>query len=124
MNRLIKSLVIGMVCLPYFFIAAANAASDPNAVVLNVLDPRGAIPPPPFNVPSKRVTNLDGKTVGIYWIGKAGGDHFWDGVADLMHKRYPHTKIIKYYTHVFTVGDKMAAKIAKQVDTLFYGVGD
>ena len=64
MNRLIKSLVIGMVCLPYFFAAAATAATNPDAVVLNVLAPRGAIPPPPFNVPSKRVTNLDGKTVG------------------------------------------------------------
>ena len=121
MNRLIKSLIIGMVCLPYMF---AMAATKSDEVVLNVLDPRGAIPPPPFNVPSERVTNLDGKTVGIYWIGKAGGDHFWDGVADLMHKKFPNTKIIKYYTHEFTVNDKKAAQIAKEVDTLFYGVGD
>ena len=122
MNRLIKSLVIGMVCLPYFFAMAAPKSGG--EVELNVLDPRGEIPPPPFNAPTERVTNLAGKTVGIYWIGKAGGDNFWDGVEDLMHKNFPNTKIMRYNTHEFTVNDVMAAKIAKEVDTMFYGVGD
>lgn len=121
MNRLIKSLVIGMVCLPYFFAVAAPKSSS--EVELNVMDPRGEIPPPPFNAPSERVTNLDGKTVGIYWIGKAGGNNFWDGVEDLMHEKFPNTKI-KRYQGPFDLGDEMAGKIAKEVDTMFYGVGD
>ena len=120
MNRLIKSLVIGMICMPYML---AMAATKSDEVVLNVLDPRGEIPPPPFNVPADRVTNLDGKTVGIYWIGKAGGNNFWDGVEDLMHKRFPKTKI-KRYQGPFDLGAERAAKIAKEVDTMFYGVGD
>lgn len=121
MNRLIKSFVIGMVCLPYFFAVAAPKSGG--EVELNVMDPRGEIPPPPFNAPSERVTNLDGKTVGIYWIGKAGGDNFWDGVEGLMHKRFPNTTI-KRYRGPFDLGAERAATIAKEVDTMFYGVGD
>ena len=120
MNRLIKSLVIGIVCLPYLYAVAATKSSE---VTLEVMDPRGEIPPPPFNAPSERVSNLDGKTVGIYWIGKAGGDNFWDNVEALLHAQYPNTKV-RRYQGVFDLGDKRAAEIAKEVDTVFYGVGD
>ena len=74
MNRLIKSMVIGIVCLPYLFAVAATKTDE---VVIEVMDPRGEIPPPPFNAPAERISNLDGKTVGIYWIGKTPPDNFF-----------------------------------------------
>ena len=68
MKRLIKSLVLGIVCLPFLF---ATAATQSGEVVLEVMDPRCEIPPPPFHSPAARVSNLDGKTLGIFWLGKA-----------------------------------------------------
>src|SRR3990172_10344856 len=120
MNRLIKTMVTGIVCLPYLFAVAATKTDE---VVIEVMDPRGEIPPPPFNAPAERISNLDGKTVGIYWIGKAGGDNFWDNVEALLNERYPNTKT-KRYQGIFDLGDARAAEIAKEVDTVFYGVGD
>ena len=120
MNRLIKSMVIGIVCLPYLFAVAATKTDE---VILEVMDPRGEIPPPAFNAPAERVSNLDGKTVGIYWIGKAGGDNFWDNVEALLNEKYPNTKT-KRYQGIFDLGDARAAEIAKEVDTVFYGIGD
>ena len=120
MKRSLKSLITGLALIPFLFAVSIVNAKD---VVLEVMDPRGAVPPPPFNAPSPRVTNLDGKTVGIYWIGKAGGDNFWDGVEELLNERFPNTKTVRY-RGPFTVEDEQANKIAKEVDTLFYGVGD
>jgi hypothetical protein len=120
MKRLMVHLVIGV-----FAVSAAIAADAPkrNAVTLEVMNPRGVIPPPPFHAPAPRVTDLNGKKIGIYWIGKAGGDNFWDGVAELLAAKYPKAEI-KRYRGPFDLGDKMAAQVAKEVDTLFYGVGD
>ena len=122
MKRPMKSLALGTICLllPYL---NATAAPQSGEVVLDVLDPRGAIPPPPFNAPAARVSSLDGKTVGIYWLGKAGGNNFWDGVEEMLHEKYPNTKV-KRYQGPFDLGDKRAAEIAKEVDTILYGVGD
>ena len=120
MRRLFKTLVTGLVVLPYLLVLSLPAVAD---VELEVLDPRGEIPPPPFNAPSDRVSNLDGKTVGIYWIGKAGGNNFWDGVEKLLNERYPNTKTVRYQGP-FDLGDERAAQIAAEVDTVLYGVGD
>lgn len=90
---------------------------------LEVMNPRGEIPPPPFHAPAERVGDLNGKRVGIYWIGKAGGDSFWDGVEKLVNERYPQAKTIRY-EGPFDLGDAEAAKLAREVDTVFYGVGD
>jgi hypothetical protein len=120
MKRLLQGMAVGFLLLPGLLV---NAASRSDAVTLEVMNPRGEIPPPPFNAPSERVTNLDGKTVGIYWIGKAGGDNFWDGVEELLNEKYPNTKTVRY-RGPFDLGDARAAQIIKEVDTMFYGVGD
>ncbi len=121
MKRLTIGLVIGL-----FAVSAIMFGADTpkrNAVTLEVMNPRGIIPPPPFNAPSPRVKELAGKRIGIYWIGKAGGDNFWDGVEELLKAKYPNAEI-KRYKGAFDLGEKMAAQVAKEVDTLFYGVGD
>jgi len=120
MKRLMISLVIG-ICVVSVMFAAATPKS--NSVTLEVMNPRGEIPPPPFHPPSPRVQDLAGKRIGIYWIGKAGGDNFFDGVEELLRAKYP-TAEIKRYRGPFDLGDKRAAEVAKEVDTLFYGVGD
>lgn len=93
------------------------------AATLEVFSPRGEIPPPPFHAPAPRVTDLEGKTIGLYWIGKAGGDNFWDGIEELLNEKYPNVKTVRYMGP-FDLGEIQAGKIAKEVDTMFYGVGD
>lgn len=120
MNRYFKSMLYGLAMLP---VLAAFGPSRSQAATLEVMIPRGEIPPPPFHAPSPRVTDLAGKTVGIYWIGKAGGDNFWDGVEGLLNERFPNTKTVRY-EGPFDLGEIRAREIAKEVDTVFYGVGD
>lgn len=120
MKRLLQDITAGLLMLTGLL---AYAASNSEAVTFEVMNPRGEVPPPPFNAPSERVSDLDGKTVGIYWIGKAGGDNFWDGVEQLMNERYPNTKTVRY-RGPFDLGAERAAKIIKEVDTMLYGVGD
>jgi hypothetical protein len=120
MKRLIICILGGILFIPGLFSADAPKRSS---ATLEVMNPRGEIPPPAFNAPSPRVSDLAGKKIGIYWIGKAGGDNFWDGIEEMLKTKYP-TAEIKRYKGAFDLGEKMAAQVSKEVDTLFYGVGD
>jgi hypothetical protein len=102
---------------------AVLASVRSQAATLEVMNPRGEIPPPPSQAPSPRIDKLDGKRVGIYWIGKAGGDNFWDAVEELLHQRHPGARVVRF-EGPFDLGDTKAAELAGQVDTMFYGVGD
>jgi hypothetical protein len=120
MNRSLQCLTAGLLfLLPGLFAAQAPKRS----VTLEVMNPRAEIPSPPMSPLSPRVKDLAGKRIGIYWIGKAGGDNFWDNVDLLLKEKYPTAKILRY-EGVFDLGDKRAAEIAKEVDALLYGVGD
>ncbi|MEJ2109897.1 MAG: hypothetical protein P8Z37_08295 [Acidobacteriota bacterium] len=80
MKRLISCLMVLMVGV----LGMIGCSSKPDSVTLEAMNPRAAIPPPPFSPPSPRVDELAGKRIGIYWLGKAGGDNFWDGVDELL----------------------------------------
>ena len=99
------------------------AQAPKKGVTLEVMNPRSEIPPPPMFPDTARVKDLAGKRIGIYWIGKAGGDNFWDNVALLLQEKYPTSKILRY-EGPFDLGEQKAGEIAKEVDTLLYGVGD
>jgi len=120
MKRLTSCLMVGVLFMLGW---SALTAGPPDTVSLEVMNPRAKIPPPPFFPPSPRVKELSGKKIGIYWLGKAGGDNFWDGVDELLKERYPTATIVRY-RGPFDLGDEMAAKISKEVDTVLYGVGD
>jgi hypothetical protein len=120
MNRYARFFIL---CLSMMSMLITIGAIPSHAVTLEVMNPRGEIPPPPFHAPVPRVGNLDGKRIGIYWIGKAGGNNFWDGVEELLNERYPNARTVRY-EGPFDLGDARAAEIAREVDTLFYGVGD
>ncbi|MBF8270613.1 MAG: hypothetical protein HW386_2322 [Gammaproteobacteria bacterium] len=120
MNSYIRALAVSLLMIP---VLAIIGATQTNAVTLEVMNPSGEIPPPPFHAPSSRISNLDGKKVGIYWIGKAGGDNFWNGVEELLNERFPKVQTVRY-EGPFDLGDARAAELAREVDTMFYGVGD
>jgi hypothetical protein len=119
MKKRINWLLIGVSLLVTLCWVGPVAAQ----VTLEVLNPRGEIEPPPTLAPSTRVTDLAGKKIGLYWNGKVGTDVFFDTVEKLLKEKFPTIKVLRY-TGAFDLGDKLAAKIAKEVDTLINGVGD
>ena len=124
MKRIWKCLLPAILGPSLVAMAAGKSTQlKPGVVNLEVLNPRGEIPPPPFVAPTARITDLAGKKIGLYWIGKAGGNNFWDAVEQLLKEKYPTAKISRY-RGPFDLGEKRAVEIAKEVDTILYGVGD
>ncbi len=92
-------------------------------VTLEVLNPRGEIELPPVTAPSARIADLSGKTIGLYWNEKQGGNHFWNGIERLLKEKMPEATVLRY-SGAFDLGDELAAKIAEETDAFLYGVGD
>jgi hypothetical protein len=113
---------IGLCCM-LLAVFLVNTTSARGAVTLTVLNPRGEIASPPAAPPSARIADLTGKKIAIYWNGKAGGDNFWNNIEALVKERLPNTVVLRY-DGPFDIGDAQAAKIAKEADAFFYGVGD
>ena len=117
--------ISAVLILVVFFFACHPFNSDSNAsdVTLHVLNPRGKITLPPLSPPSKRISDLKGKKIGLYWNEKQGGNHFWNGIEQVLKEKLPETAILRY-SGAFDLGDELAAKMAKEVDAFLYGVGD
>jgi hypothetical protein len=115
-NLICRLIVSAVVVLTAGYLFAAE-------VKLHVLNPRGEITLPPVSAPSARIADLAGKKIGLYWNGKAGGDHFWNGIESLLKQKLPNTTVLRYEGS-FDLGDALAAKMAKETDAFLYGVGD
>ena len=92
-------------------------------VILEVLNPRGEIDPPKTLGISPRVSDLEGRRIGLYDNGKQGFADFLDVIEKLLKEKYP-TAIIKRYHGAFDLGMPLAETMAKEVDTFIYGSGD
>jgi hypothetical protein len=114
-----------LLCISIVGVVVALAAGKLFAaeVKLQVLNPRGEITLPPVSAPSGRIADLAGKKIGLYWNGKAGGNHFWNGIEKLLIEKLPSTPVLRY-EGAFDLGDALAAKMAKETDAFLYGVGD
>jgi hypothetical protein len=91
--------------------------------VLRVLNPRGEREAMPARGISLRVAKLEGKRIGLYWNGKPDGDYFWETIEGMLKKRFPTATVLRY-NGPGDLGEALAAKMAKEVDTFLYGVGD
>ena len=107
----------------FFACQPVNSDLDASDVTLHVLNPRGEITLPPISSPSPRIPELKGKKIGLYWNEKPGGNHFWNGIEQLLKEKLPETAILRY-SGAFDLGDELAAKMAKEMDAFLYGVGD
>jgi hypothetical protein len=107
----------------FFACQPVNSDLDGSGVTLHVLNPRGEITLPPLSPPCKRIPDLKGKKIGLYWNEKPGGNHFWNGIEDLLKEMLPETAILRY-SGAFDLGDDLAKKMAKETDAFLYGVGD
>ena len=88
-----------------------------------VLSPRGEIEPPKTVGISPRFSDLTGKTIGLYDIGKDGFKNFLDVIEELLKEKYPSVTV-KRFNGAFDLGEQLALQIAKKVDIVIYGVGD
>ncbi len=100
---------------------AASAKSG--KVELEVLNPRGKIEAVPVSSPSRRLTGLQGKTIGLYSNSKPGMDNFYAVFEELLKKKYPAVKVITM-RGAFLIRDDDARALAKEADAFVYGVGD
>jgi hypothetical protein len=90
---------------------------------LEVLNPRGRIDHSPYRAPNPRIPDLSGKKIALYWNGKAGGNNLFSALEGILKEKYPAATIIQSRgTH--QISDEMATRLAKEVDTFVYGVGD
>ena len=72
--------------------------------------------------PARRLADLSGKRIGLYWNIKAGGDLALEHVHDILGKRYPGTTFTHYLGDV-GMGTRhctaaLADRITKEVDAV------
>lgn len=94
-----------------------------DGVTLELLNPRGKIKTTPASSPSPRLTDLNGKTIGLYSNSKPGMDNFYTVFEELLKEKYPTIKTVTM-RGAFLIRDDDAEALAKQADAFVYGVGD
>ncbi len=118
-----KGVYLVVTVLTFLSFLALQGGTIAEAVTLRVLNPRSEVEPPKNLGIAGRVTDLAGKKIGLYWLGKPDGDVFFARVQKLLEEKFPTAKVMQF-SGAFDIGDGLAAKIAKEVDTFVYGVGD
>ncbi len=111
-----------LVCAGLFL--AGTAAAQ---VTLEVMDPRGEIPPPPTVGISARVSNLAGKKIVLVDNGKFGADNFLNVIAQILKQKYPDATIVmdpKPSAQTITNLPKWYPTVKQQGDLFIFGVGD
>ncbi len=61
-----------------------------------LVNPAGVIKVIPIKM-AARINSLEGKTIGLKWNMKPGGNIFLDRIAELLKEKIPSAKIIKFY---------------------------
>jgi len=96
-------------------------------VTLEVMNPRGEIPPPKTLGISPRGGSLDGKKIVLIDNGKYGASNFLDALADKLKQKYPSATIVmdpKPAAQTITDLPKWYPTVKQQGDLFVFGVGD
>ena len=109
----------------------SGAAQQPKAlgtgpITLEVLNPRGDIPPIEVTGIVARVRDLEGKKIGLVDNGKAGADYFLDATEELLKKKFPSATILRFRKTEGTINPapKMYSAVAEKCDVFIYATGD
>jgi len=105
------------------FLAATSSAQ----VRLEVMNPRGEIPPPKTLGISPRSGGLEGKRIVLIDNGKFGASNFLDVLADMLKQKYPTATIVMYpkpAAQTITNLPKWYPTVKQQGDLFVFGVGD
>ncbi len=104
-----------------------SAATASAQVTLEVMNPRGEIPPPKTLGISPRGGSLDGKKIVLIDNGKFGASNFLDALADLFKEKYPKAIVVMYpkpAAQTITDLPKWYPTVKQQGDLFVFGVGD
>jgi predicted GTPase len=119
-----KNWLLAIACLA----ASACLASVCSAqVTVEVMNPRGEIPPPKTLGISPRVSSLAGKKIVLVDNGKFGANNFLDVVAQMLKQKYPSATIVmdpKPSAQTITDLPKWYPTVKQQGDLFIFGVGD
>ena len=105
------------------FLAGTAAAQ----VTLEVMNPRGEIPPPPTLGISPRIRDLAGKKIVLIDNGKFGASNYLDVLAQMLKQKYPTATIVMYpkpAAQTITDLPKWYPTVKQQGDLFVFGVGD
>ena len=109
-------------------IATVRAAITKNApVTLEVLNPRGEIPPPPTMGIRPRVADLSEKTIGLCDNGKFGANNFLDAIEARLREKYPNAtylRLPKPAAQTITLTADWYPEVAAKVDAFIFATGD
>jgi hypothetical protein len=83
-------MIIGLLAMPML------ASAKETVQQWELVNPAGVIKITPIKMPP-RISTLEGKTIGLKWNMKPGGNIFLDRVAELLKEKVPSAKIIKFY---------------------------
>jgi len=115
-------LAAALACAGLLFGGTAGAQ-----VTLEVMNPRGEIPPPPTRGINPRVSSLAGKKIVLVDNGKYGADNFLDVLAQILKQKYPDATIVMYpkpSAQTITDMPKWYPTVKQQGDLFIFGVGD
>jgi hypothetical protein len=96
-------------------------------VTLEVMNPRGEIPPPPTLGITPRVGDLAGKKIVLIDNGKFGASNFLDVLAQMLKEKYPTATIVMYpkpAAQTITNLPKWYPTVKQHGDLFVFGVGD
>jgi hypothetical protein len=94
---------------------------------LEVMNPRGEIPPPATVGISPRAASLDGRKIVLVDNGKFGANNFLDVLAEMLKEKYPSAAIAMYpkpAAQTITNVPKWYPTVKQQGDFFIFGVGD
>ncbi len=72
---------------------------------------------------SPRLTDLNEKTIGLFWNGKPNGDLLLEAIARLLERRFKHIKTIRFNLSI-SVGPEKRRQMAEQCDAVIAAIGD
>jgi hypothetical protein len=104
-----------------------TAATAGAQVTLEVMNPRGEVPPPPTIGISPRAPDLAGKKIVLVDNGKFGADNFLEVVGKMLKDKYPTATIVMYpkpAAQTITALPKWYPTVKQQGDLFVFGVGD
>lgn len=104
----------------------AQKPSGPGSITLEVMNPRGEIPPIEVRRIVDRVKELDSKKIGLVDNTKAGAEYFLDVIEELLKKKFPGATIERFRKRegIVNPAPKMYSAVAEKCDTFIYATGD
>ena len=104
-----------------------ESSTQPARTRLEVMNPRGEIPPPVTLGINPRIGELDGKKIVLVDNGKFGASNFLEVLAEMLEQNYPDATIVMYpkpAAQTITNVSKWYPTVKQQGDLFVFGVGD